>query len=162
MAGTLTAGGVGSRDGPLQFPVVADFECVHLRFRAARSELSDLCFQAASNSGGVFRLNLPTGAGKTLSGLRYALRHAEKFGKERIFFISPLLSILEQNALEMRKAIGDDSLVLEHHSDIITNELTDDELNRYELLCEFMEQPDRHNDSRINFLIHFSVGKPPP
>ena len=78
---------------------------------------------------------------RRLSGLRYALKHAEKFGKERIFFISPLLSILEQNALEMRKAIGDDSLVLEHHSDIITNELTDDELNRYELLCDSWNSP---------------------
>ena len=119
---------------------LSELECV-TQIQAARSELSDLCFQAASNSGGVFRLNLPTGAGKTLSGLRYALKHAEKFGKERIFFISPLLSILEQNALEMRKAIGDDSLVLEHHSDIITNELTDDELNRYELLCDSWNSP---------------------
>ena len=41
----------------------------------------------------------------------------------------------------MRKAIGDDSLVLEHHSDIITNELTDDELNRYELLCDSWNSP---------------------
>lgn len=107
----------------------------------ARHELSDFCFGAASEHGGILRLNLPTGAGKTLSGLRYALRHAEAFGKERIFFISPLLSILEQNALEIKKALGDDTLVLEHHSDIVTSELSDDELNQYELLCDSWNSP---------------------
>ena len=69
------------------------------------------------------------------------MRHAEVFGKERIFFISPLLSILEQNAREIRKALGDDSLVLEHHSDIMTGELLGDELNRYELLCDSWNSP---------------------
>ena len=119
---------------------LSGFECVS-PLQVARSELSELCFRAASKPGGVFRLNLPTGAGKTLSGLRYALKHAEIFGKERIFFISPLLSILEQNALEIRKALGDDSLILEHHSDIITGDIPEDDLNRYELLCDSWNSP---------------------
>lgn len=119
---------------------LSEFECV-TPIQTARSELSGLCFRAASEPGGVLMLNLPTGAGKTLSGLRYALRHAEAFGKERIFFISPLLSILEQNALEIRKALGDDTIVLEHHSDIVTGELSGDELNRYELLCDSWDSP---------------------
>lgn len=119
---------------------MSGFECI-TPIQTARRELSELCLQAASKPGGIFRLNLPTGAGKTLSGLRYALKHAEAFGKERIFFISPLLSILEQNAREIRKAIGDDSIVLEHHSDIITGELSDDELSRYELLCDSWNSP---------------------
>lgn len=107
----------------------------------ARRELSDLCFKAASEQSGVLRLNLPTGAGKTLSGLRYALKHAEVFGKERIFFISPLLSILEQNAQAIKSAVGDDTIVLEHHSDIVTGELSDEELSRYELLCDSWNSP---------------------
>ena len=119
---------------------LAGFECV-TPIQTARSELSELCFRAASKPGGILRLNLPTGAGKTLSGLRYALRHAEVFGKERIFFISPLLSILEQNARAIRDALGDDSLVLEHHSDIIAGKLSDNELNRYELLCDSWNSP---------------------
>ena len=119
---------------------LSGFACV-TPIQVARHELSALCFRAASKPGGVFRLNLPTGAGKTLSGLRYALRHAEVFGKERIFFISPLLSILEQNAREIRNAVGDDSLVLEHHSDIMTDGLSDGELNRYELLCDSWDSP---------------------
>ena len=117
-----------------------EFECISL-LQTARSELSDICFSEASKSCGIFRLNLPTGAGKTLSSLRYALRHAEVFGKERIFFISPLLTILEQNAQEIRKALGDDSLILEHHSDIITGGFSEEELNRYELLCDSWNSP---------------------
>lgn len=119
---------------------LSEFACA-TPIQTARSELSELCFRAAEKPGGVFRLNLPTGAGKTLSGLRYALRHAEVFGKERIFFISPLLSILEQNAREIKKALGDDSLVLEHHSDIIAGEFPDEELSRYELLCDSWNSP---------------------
>ncbi len=119
---------------------LSGFECI-TPIQIARSELSERCFRAALKPCGVYRLNLPTGAGKTLSGLRYALRHAEIFGKERIFFISPLLSILEQSAREIKKALGDDSLVLEHHSDIIAGELPDDELSRYELLCDSWNSP---------------------
>lgn len=119
---------------------MSEFECI-TSIQAARSELSELCYRAASTPGGVFRLNLPTGAGKTLSGVRYALRHAEAFGKERIFFISPLLSILEQNAQEIRQALGDDTLILEHHSDIVSDEFSDDELRRYDLLCDSWNSP---------------------
>ena len=60
---------------------LSELECV-TQIQAARSELSDLCFQAASNSGGVFRLNLPTGAGKTLSGLRYEFLERLRFWDE--------------------------------------------------------------------------------
>ena len=119
---------------------LSEFACV-TPIQTARRELSALCYQAASKPGGILRLDLPTGAGKTLSGLRYALRHAEVFGKKRIFFVSPLLSILEQNAKEIRNALGDDTIVLEHHSDIVTDKLTDDELNRYELLCDSWDSP---------------------
>lgn len=119
---------------------LSEFACV-TPIQAARRGLSELCFRAASELGGVLRLNLPTGAGKTLSGLRFALRHAEVFGKKRIFFISPLLSILEQNAQAIRGALGDDMIILEHHSDIVTGELSDDELSRYELLCDSWDSP---------------------
>jgi len=119
---------------------LSEFDCV-TPIQSARNELSDLCFSAASKPGGVFRLNLPTGAGKTLSGLRYALKHAEVYEKERIFFVSPLLSILEQNAREIRNALGNDSIILEHHSDIITDKLSDDELSRYDLLCDSWNSP---------------------
>ena len=68
----------------------------------ARRKISDQCRLAAEQPGGVYRLNVPTGAGKTLSSLRYALAHAARWNKSRIIFTAPLLTILEQNALYER------------------------------------------------------------
>lgn len=108
----------------------------------ARAEISDLCGAAASRSDhGIYRLNVPTGSGKTLSALRFALTHAEKFKKSHIFYVAPLLTVLEQNADVIRDAVGDASLVLEHHSNIVKSELDADECERYELLAESWDAP---------------------
>lgn len=88
----------------------------------ARGVFSDQCRAFADQPGGVYRLNMPTGAGKTLSSLRYALAHAKKWGKRRLIFTSPLLAILEQNASVIREYLGDDSIVLEHHSNVLQTE----------------------------------------
>lgn len=107
----------------------------------ARHTISSQCRQAAEQPGGVLRLNVPTGGGKTLSGLRFALAHAHRHRKQRIIFTSPLLSILDQNAKEIRKYIQDDSLILEHHSNLIPIEGNDQQLDERELLTETWEAP---------------------
>lgn len=107
----------------------------------ARRVISEQCKQAAEQPGGVFRLNVPTGGGKTLSGLRFALAHAHKYGKQRIIFTSPLLSILEQNAAVIRDYIQDDSLILEHHSNLVDIEEGGQQLDERELLTETWESP---------------------
>lgn len=107
----------------------------------ARQVISEQCAEAALREGGIYRLNVPTGAGKTLSSLRYALRHAAEFNKSRIIFTAPLLSVLEQNAAVIREAVGDEEAVLEHHSNVVQENLSQDELGRYELLCECWEAP---------------------
>lgn len=107
----------------------------------ARREISRLCREAAEKEPGIYRLNVPTGGGKTLSSLRYALAHAAKHGKSRIIFTSPLLSILEQNSRVIRDYIDDESVILEHHSNIINDGKTPLELERYELLSENWSAP---------------------
>lgn len=107
----------------------------------ARREISRFCREAAEKEGGVYRLNVPTGGGKTLSSLRYALAHAAKYGKSRVIFTSPLLSILEQNSKVIREYIDDESVILEHHSNIINDGKTPLELERYELLSENWSAP---------------------
>lgn len=106
----------------------------------ARQEISDRCCCFAEREGGIYRLNIPTGGGKTLSSLRYALAHAKKWGKQRLIFTSPLLSILEQNAAVIREFIGDDSIILEHHSNVLH---TEDgwELDQRELAVESWNAP---------------------
>lgn len=107
----------------------------------ARGYISDQCKAAAQWLGGVYRLNVPTGGGKTLSALRYALTHAKKHRKQRIIFTSPLLSILDQNADVIREYLQDDSIILEHHSNLIEPENNVEELNKQELLTETWEAP---------------------
>lgn len=105
-----------------------------------RSEISDLCAEMAKLESGIYRLNLPTGAGKTLTSLRYALHHALLNNKKRIFFVMPLLSIIEQNAGVIRDFIDNNDFILEHHSNVVqTND--DGELDEKELLTESWDAP---------------------
>lgn len=107
----------------------------------ARQQISQICRDFGERPSGIYRLNVPTGAGKTLSSLRYALAHAAKWGKSRIIFTSPLLSILEQNAAVLRDFIGDPDMVLEHHSNVVREKAANDELDRGELLAESWSAP---------------------
>lgn len=76
---------------------------------------------------GIYRLDLPTGAGKTNLSMRYAFHQLVHHDKSRFFYITPFLSVLEQNASEIRKVTGDLG-VLEHHSNVVkqANEEDDD------------------------------------
>lgn len=107
---------------------------------AARREISDQCAAFAAQPTGVYRLNVPTGGGKTLSSLRFALEHAALHGKRRLIFTSPLLSILEQNAQVLRSYLGDDAIILEHHSNVVQTR-TDGELDTRELAVESWDAP---------------------
>ena len=107
----------------------------------ARQAISQQCRDFARRPGGVYRLNVPTGSGKTLSSLRYALHHARAWNKRRLIFTSPLLSILEQNARVLRDYIQDDSLILEHHSNVVRTREDGKGLDRQELLAENWNAP---------------------
>lgn len=87
-----------------------------------REEISDRCYEASQERKGRYRLTVPTGAGKTLSSLRFALNRAVKEKKQHIFYISPYNSVLEQNADEIRKAVGNESYILEHHCNIVNED----------------------------------------
>lgn len=119
---------------------LSEFE-IKTDIQIARTELSELCKKASDIPTGIYRLNLPTGGGKTLSGLRFALAHAEKKDKRRIIFLAPLLSIIDQNATVIRKAIDDDSIILEHHSDVIAENRSTEDLAEYEFLTENWNSP---------------------
>jgi CRISPR-associated endonuclease/helicase Cas3 len=84
-----------------------------------RREMSRQCEEFALKPSGIYTLSIPTGGGKTLASLRYALRHAIEHGKERIIYIVPYTTIIEQNADEIRKIIKEDDMILEHHSNVI-------------------------------------------
>ena len=82
-----------------------------------RRKISDDCLKRAADSQGVYTLTVPTGGGKTLASLRYALHHAQKHHLDRIIYIIPYTSIIDQNAQAVREILGED-WVLEHHSNL--------------------------------------------
>lgn len=97
----------------------------------AREAIAQQCRTLSENEGKVFRLNAPTGAGKTLSILLAVLDLAKKKHKSRIIFTFPLLTILDQNAKEIRRNIPREEYILEHHSNVVRVKEDSEECEKY-------------------------------
>lgn len=86
-----------------------------------REEISQKCFDASHGEDeGVYRLAVPTGMGKTLSSLRFAIEKCKRKNKDHIFYIAPFNSILEQNAKDLKEVCGEEN-VLEHHCNVVSD-----------------------------------------
>ena len=113
----------------------------HTQIENIRGKISDICRKMAENTGGLYALNVPTGAGKTLASLRYALAHSVIHHKKRIIFVMPLLSIIDQNSKVIKSFVGNSKLVLEHHSNVIREGSDADDLSLQEILMESWDSP---------------------
>ena len=107
-----------------------------------RKNISEQCNESGGRQKGIYNLSVPTGGGKTLSSLRFALKHADEHKLKRIIYIIPYLSILDQTANKMHEVFSDNSgeLIFEHHSNIELPE-GDDEEERYHLLASRWDSP---------------------
>lgn len=100
------------------------------------------CLDAASQPRGVYSLTVPTGGGKTVSSLAFALKHAVENGLDRVIYVIPYTSIIEQNAAVFRKILGENNVV-EHHGGVTFDD--GEETNKRNLFqrlaCENWDAP---------------------
>ncbi len=98
-----------------------------------RCEILKSCIEKGKEElPGLFSLTVPTGGGKTVASLAFALCHAKKYGKKRIIYVIPYTSIIEQTADVFRNILGEEN-VLEHHSGVIyedTDEMSDETIRK--------------------------------
>lgn len=88
-----------------------------------RRDIANHCLDAAHRGKGIFTLSVPTGGGKTLASLRFALHHAQQHKMDRVIYVIPFTSIIDQNADVVReilepREVPRGSIVLEHHSNL--------------------------------------------
>ncbi len=82
-----------------------------------RYEILKICMQKGEGSPGLYSLTVPTGGGKTISSMAFAMKQAERQGKRRIIYVIPYLSIIEQTAEIFKSMLGEEA-VLESHSNV--------------------------------------------
>jgi CRISPR-associated endonuclease/helicase Cas3 len=118
------------------------------RINELRAEILASCRERAALTPGLFTLTVPTGGGKTLSSMAFALDHAHRHGLRRVVYVIPYTSIIEQNARVFRDVFPEGA-VIEHHSTFdprnafgeADNAGESDAARRHRLACENWDAP---------------------
>ena len=96
------------------------------------------CFESGRRERGIFQLTVPTGGGKTIASLAFALQHAVENHMDRVIYVIPYTSIIEQNAEVFRRILGDQN-VLENHYNVDYE--SSEELRPMQLASENWDKP---------------------
>jgi len=113
-----------------------------LEVNQLRAQVAQACLKAAAKPKGIYQLTVPTGGGKTEASLRFAMHHARAHGMDRVFYIVPYITIIDQNADKVREILEKENergkIVLEHHSNFVPSV---DTRRRHSLLSENWDAP---------------------
>lgn len=104
-----------------------------------RCKILERCLQMAEAERGLFTLTVPTGGGKTLSSLAFALKHAVRHKMRRVIYVIPYTSIIEQTAATFRDIVGDGNLLEHHHN--FQYDFKNDEMDPRRLAAENWDKP---------------------
>lgn len=104
-----------------------------------RSEILRCCIDNSEGARGLYTLTVPTGGGKTISSMAFALKHAKRHNMDRVIYVIPYNSIIEQNAAVFKHILGDEN-VLEHHSNF-SYDNSKDNIDRHRLAAENWDMP---------------------
>ncbi|OPX44511.1 helicase Cas3 [Ruminiclostridium hungatei] len=105
-----------------------------------RKKILDDCIEKAELGKNLFNLTVPTGGGKTLSSLAFAINHLIENSMSRIIYVIPYTSIIEQTARVFKDIFGDEN-VLEHHSNFDFDDDEDKVKNKLKLSSENWDMP---------------------
>lgn len=103
-----------------------------------RTEILRHCLEKGNSDRGLFSLTVPTGGGKTIASLAFALRHAVENQMDRVIYVIPYTSIIEQNAKVFRQILGEEN-ILENHCNVDYE--CSDELRPMQLTAENWDKP---------------------
>lgn len=110
------------------------------KLNTIRNKILGDCLEKGTQKPGIYSLTVPTGGGKTLSSLGFALTHAVKHKQKRIIYAIPFTSIIEQNAQVFADVLGREN-VLEHHSNYENPYSKKEELIKFQLAQENWHEP---------------------
>ena len=116
------------------------FEQAKTPLHHERNRIQQECLMAGKARPGMFTLTVPTGGGKTISSLGFALKHAQEYPFERIIYVIPYTSIIEQTADKFREILGEEN-VLEHHSTVCYDADENELQKRHRLATENWDAP---------------------
>lgn len=103
-----------------------------------RTAILNACLAGGNMDKGIFRLTVPTGGGKTVASMAFALQHAVKHHMSRVIYVVPYTSIIEQNAQVFRDILGEEN-VLENHCNVDYED--SEELKPMQLAAENWDKP---------------------
>lgn len=110
------------------------------RINKKRYEILSRCMEKGEGEPGLYTLTVPTGGGKTISSMAFAMKQAVKYHKQRIIYVIPYLSIIDQTAKNFKDLLGEEN-VLESHSNVNYDGTEEDLADRMKLASENWDAP---------------------